>query len=77
MNFTVWPTARGRYVLIETYWNVNDSKRINAGRRDGVLIETYWNVNVVASIKDPAEKGLNRNILECKFLIAASASSIV
>ena len=33
------------FVLIETYWNVNDG---SATRLDGyhvVLIETYWNVN--------------------------------
>ena len=33
-----------------------------------VLIETYWNVNLRGAYTNAfTEKGINRNILECKF----------
>ena len=54
-------------VLIETYWNVNVVQWNKFAKVRGVLIETYWNVNIVGkSIILIAERGLNRNILECK-----------
>ena len=41
--------CRTVFVLIETYWNVNDDKLIKLGReKEFVLIETYWNVNASA-----------------------------
>ena len=33
------------------------------------LIETLWNVNFVAKLKRPSLLGINRNIVECKFVI--------
>ena len=34
-----------------------------------VLIETYWNVNLGLPVADAQRAfGLNRNILECKFI---------
>ena len=33
-------------VLIETYWNVNDSRSFPDDHQTFVLIETYWNVNI-------------------------------
>ncbi len=34
----------------------------------GVLIETYWNVNLTEAVLYLTESGLNRNILECKYI---------
>ena len=31
-------------VLIETYWNVKDSRKLRQKIQNHVLIETYWNV---------------------------------
>ena len=33
-------------VLIETYWNVKNSRNIASMSKSSVLIETYWNVKV-------------------------------
>ena len=32
-------------VLIDTWWNVNDSARSDAQTSSQVLIDTWWNVN--------------------------------
>ena len=34
-----------RFVLIETYWNVNSGEPVKNIKSEKVLIETYWNVN--------------------------------
>ena len=34
-----------RWVLIETYWNVNKKFLSKLKKGENVLIETYWNVN--------------------------------
>ena len=56
-------------VLIETLWNVNIIAA-EAGTPSGlVLIETLWNVNNVGYHMDyREEQGINRNIVECKFV---------
>ena len=56
----------GLPVLIETYWNVNVGSHHETIRSKSVLIETYWNVNVRPTKSSRDEKGINRNILECK-----------
>ena len=35
------------------------------------LIETLWNVNTIASgtVMPPRASGINRNIVECKFVV--------
>ena len=34
-----------RWVLIDTWWNVNYKKQCSTHYNDGVLIDTWWNVN--------------------------------
>ena len=54
-------------VLIETYWNVKESKIRQKAFFRIVLIETYWNVKSGEPVNNiKSEKGINRNILECK-----------
>ncbi len=54
-------------VLIETYWNVNETFFEKACKFFKVLIETYWNVNHCSSHCCPeSDHRINRNILECK-----------
>ena len=56
-----------RWVLIETYWNVNKKFLSKLKKGENVLIETYWNVNFTTSIdRKIADNCINRNILECK-----------
>ena len=58
-------------VLIETYWNVNESLFIDGVEYPIVLIETYWNVNLDDKLNQAViDFSLNRNILECKSRIA-------
>ncbi len=60
-------TSHSACVLIETYWNVN-TESLNSSRVSvPVLIETYWNVNCLRGLYHPSGKGINRNILECKY----------
>ena len=62
--------CRNRLVLIETYWNVNMIRKWRHYRAKRVLIETYWNVNASAvSSVGKSTRRINRNILECKFIL--------
>ena len=40
-----------------------------------VLIETLWNVNPSCTVVFSHIQGINRNIVECKFLTGSPASS--
>ena len=55
-----------RYILIETYWNVNKRIRDRVVRVDVILIETYWNVNRTMEEMKLEADDINRDILECK-----------
>ena len=57
------PTNR---VLIETYWNVKTFCDVFPRAVRYVLIETYWNVKIPRYFDPFFERGINRNILECK-----------
>ena len=59
-------------VLIETYWNVNTTRKRWYAIFRRVLIETYWNVNTNLHYQKYFQTlGINRNILECKYFIFA------
>ena len=63
-------------VLIETYWNVNVEEMFVFRKHILVLIETYWNVNKPLTVTGLAlALGLNRNILECKFVYGISGAT--
>ena len=63
-------------VLIETYWNVNCAAGQRNVIRSLVLIETYWNVNIYPlMLFTKCSACINRNILECKFVSAASVAA--
>ena len=62
-------------VLIETYWNVKKNLFTKYSCPRPVLIETYWNVKYPSRIqKGVSLRRINRNILECKDLIAMLVS---
>ena len=54
------------YVLIETLWNVNITRKEKYLYELCVLIETLWNVNLEQSPTMIRLMGINRNIVECK-----------
>ena len=35
-----------KFVLIDTWWNVNEANQKIPGYHEKVLIDTWWNVNV-------------------------------
>ena len=45
-----------KYVLIETYWNVNYIDTSTQSSKVIVLIETYWNVNICKEVFEYAYK---------------------
>ena len=55
-----------RRVLIETSWNVKDDLLSANSCSSTVLIETSWNVKPVATVQQPLQFRINRNIVECK-----------
>ena len=59
-----------RDIKIETYWNVNLKKRKKKQAQNVIKIETYWNVNFCeCDLFIFHSSYLNRDILECKFLL--------
>ena len=42
------------------------------------LIETLWNVNMIGTLSpDMGHTGINRNIVECKFLNFAMSNAVI
>ena len=56
--------------IIETYWNVNGQAVRRLLSVFCEIIETYWNVNAVVSDVSVFLYTNNRNILECKYVVA-------
>ena len=54
--------------LIETLWNVNMWDEDTGALMAGELIETLWNVNPKNITATAVASGINRNIVECKFV---------
>ena len=57
--------------LIETLWNVNLFPYSADDKNSHELIETLWNVNEVQALAIKFLAGINRNIVECKYLMKA------
>ena len=56
-------------VLIDTWWNVNESIPLSACFRLAVLIDTWWNVNVSAAGQAGEwEDSFNRYMVECEYV---------
>ena len=55
-------------VLIETLWNVNCTATTWPSIQRMVLIETLWNVNSKSCGTCFSYLGINRNIVECKYI---------
>ena len=45
MNVGLYKWYGWSLVLIDTWWNVNDTKPSFSSKVDNVLIDTWWNVN--------------------------------
>ena len=55
--------------LIDTLWNVNDNQRYWHDGQQIELIDTLWNVNIKIDVwLAETASGINRYIMECKFL---------
>ena len=57
--------------LIDTLWNVNEEwgRRMASELRE--LIDTLWNVNRYLYVcQGGRERGINRYIMECKYIFA-------
>ena len=53
--------------MVDKIWY--NMEELIGGSEERVLIETYWNVNMKSKGKDrEIFRGINRNILECKWL---------
>ena len=60
--------------LIDTLWNVNQKILAKDLKENWELIDTLWNVNVKkVSDSDDLNWGINRYIMECKFIFAPFA----
>ena len=44
-SFRVTYSTKSKNVLIDTWWNVNDSLPVREIEHNLVLIDTWWNVN--------------------------------
>ena len=55
------------FVLIDTWWNVNNSPQRIFCKRRPVLIDTWWNVNVRDEIIFDFENRFNRYMVECEY----------
>ena len=61
--------------LIETLWNVNTENQLLSMFEHPELIETLWNVNLFEKMeKIFKERGINRNIVECKLMMSRANS---
>ena len=55
-------------VLIDTWWNVNNTILSDGRCADSVLIDTWWNVNDCACLFPQNEvRSFNRYMVECEF----------
>ena len=61
-------TAGAASELIDTLWNVNQIKYTALFIQPRELIDTLWNVNVTTYVKENGFLGINRYIMECKYL---------
>ena len=55
-------------VLIDTWWNVNQTTGISADPTAIVLIDTWWNVNHIKMIFYTILICFNRYMVECEYL---------
>ena len=53
-------------VLIDTWWNVNNSERVFLFVPASVLIDTWWNVNEKEAKHFSGSIGFNRYMVECE-----------
>ena len=60
------------FVLIETLWNVNVLSWLFLLMNNAVLIETLWNVNLNLKLRGHWILCINRNIVECKYILPGS-----
>ena len=59
--------------LIDTLWNVNFFKKIIDNTIAVELIDTLWNVNSIGTTATDFDgKGINRYIMECKYVCLKS-----
>ena len=56
------------FELIDTLWNVNLLLRHNSLPPARELIDTLWNVNKKPTFPHHRRTGINRYIMECKFI---------
>ena len=68
--------ATGTEELIETLWNVNNPAAAKVGDCTVELIETLWNVNSNIKRQSLILTGINRNIVECKFIPSAGSVAV-
>ena len=67
MTLEAYKTIYVQHVLIDTWWNVNNSPLFFIAAYIFVLIDTWWNVNQV-KLCSAAEKVVcfNRYMVECE-----------
>ena len=63
--------------LIDTLWNVNVSFTLSTFKSFIELIDTLWNVNKSVSDGDKVYVGINRYIMECKFITQKSIRPVL
>ena len=64
------------FVLIDTWWNVNQLAEGGVLKKGQVLIDTWWNVNVFQQIQFPScQLGFNRYMVECESCCIMNTSS--
>ena len=59
--------CKHRYVLIDTWWNVNKMNAVRNWFFLAVLIDTWWNVNFRNLVKTHSQPCFNRYMVECEY----------